>query len=63
MGDAWVWLMSAVIITVSLVISTVTLLVIARLRDLGGDPGVADGRQVLRTPDLAVTAELRALRE
>lgn len=38
MGDAWVWLMSAVIITVSLVISTVTLLVIARLRDLGEIP-------------------------
>ncbi|WP_160298498.1 hypothetical protein [Williamsia herbipolensis] len=55
--------MSAVIITVSLVISTVTLLVIARLRDLGGDPGAADGRELWPVPDLPVTAELRALRE
>ncbi|MGU3291559.1 hypothetical protein [Williamsia sp. M5A3_1d] len=55
--------MSAVIITVSLVISTVTLLVIARLRDLGGDPEVADGLRGLADARPHVTAELRALRD
>lgn len=63
MGEAVLWVLIIVSIAVLTSISAITLLVISRLRDPGGDPDVAGNQFDWPLPVDLASAESRALRD
>ncbi|GAA1459785.1 hypothetical protein GCM10009619_22560 [Williamsia maris] len=63
MGDVLMWTVVLVTIMSSLAVSTVTLLVISRLRDMGSIPGAAELAASRPTSGHPARTDLRALRD
>lgn len=63
MGEAVLWVLIVVSIAVMTSICTITLLVISRLRDPGGDPDGAGNHVDWPLPVDLASAEPRALRD
>ncbi|MGZ8177425.1 hypothetical protein ACXVUM_05785 [Williamsia sp. SKLECPSW1] len=63
MGEAVLWVLIIVTIAVLTTISAITLLVISRLRDPGGDPDVTGMQVDWPLPIDLASADTRALRD